>query len=99
MGSSARQLSPVRCHPRPQHRRNRVCEKAFDYLEQRLTGECSANYNCEHFYEVCRLVQVFDPALAVEVGCDVKWVALMHATIKGFSENINLSSLIAQLPA
>ncbi len=76
-----------------------VCEKAFDYLEQRLTGECSANYNCEHFYEVCRLVQVFDPGLAVEVGCDVEWVALMHATIKGFSEHIDLSSLIAQLPA
>jgi hypothetical protein len=73
--------------------------KAFEYLEQCLTGACSVNYSCEHFYEVCRLLQVFDPALAMEVGCDVNWVALMHATIKGFGEHIDLNSLIAQLPA
>jgi hypothetical protein len=32
---------------------------AFDYLEYRLTGNCSYMYKCEHSFLICELVQLF----------------------------------------
>jgi hypothetical protein len=39
---------------------------AFDYLENRLTGNCRNQFSCEHTYEVFRLARVFDPSFASE---------------------------------
>ena len=33
----------------------------FDYLEDRLTGNCRDCYDCSNCYQVCEIVQVFDP--------------------------------------
>ena len=32
---------------------------AFEYLENRITGNCHANYDCSHVYDMMRLFQVF----------------------------------------
>ena len=37
----------------------------FEYLENRLTGNCAACYDCSHMYEVCKLLRVFDPSWVV----------------------------------
>ena len=34
---------------------------AFEYLENRISGNCHANYDCTHVYEMMRLFQVFFP--------------------------------------
>ena len=35
---------------------------AFEYLENRITGNCHANYDCSHVYDMMRLFQVFIPS-------------------------------------
>jgi hypothetical protein len=39
---------------------------AFDYLENRLTGNCQAQFNCEHSLAICRVLRLFDPSYAAE---------------------------------
>ena len=39
---------------------------AFDYLENRLTGNCRRQFSCEHTYDVFRLARVFDPSFVSE---------------------------------
>lgn len=44
-----------------------VCDsvyKAFEYLDNRLTGTCEDTYSCEDMYEACRIFQAFDPSFA-----------------------------------
>lgn len=36
----------------------------FTYLENRLTGNCQANYSCEHSYAVLSVMRCFDPNYA-----------------------------------
>ena len=36
----------------------------FDYLEARITGTCDDQFSLVDMYEVCRVVQVFDPNFA-----------------------------------
>ena len=38
----------------------------FDYLEDRLTGNCDDHYSLVAMYEVCDLVRVFDPNFAAQ---------------------------------
>lgn len=53
---------------------------AFDYLENRLLGLCQPTFSCQEMYELCRLVQAFDPAMASQV--DAEWVdALCNLSI------------------
>ena len=35
---------------------------AFDYLENRLTGQCQAQFDCTHSYAICRVLRLFDPS-------------------------------------
>ena len=35
---------------------------AFDYLDNRLTGNCKTMFSCQHTYEVFRLARIFDPS-------------------------------------
>ena len=47
--------------------RDAICDAlahGFSYLEDRLTGRCDAPYSCVDMYEICRLVQAFDPNFA-----------------------------------
>ena len=39
-------------------------QPAFDYLENRLTGNCAASYDCTETYTIFRLAQCFDPSFA-----------------------------------
>ena len=41
-------------------------KKGIDYLRNRLTGHCEANYDCTQMFEVFRLVQAFDPSFAAQ---------------------------------
>ena len=34
----------------------------FDYLNNRLTGNCQDNYDCSSAYEICRVSRIFDPS-------------------------------------
>ena len=49
---------------------------AYDYLENRLTGNCNAPYDCRHSYLICELSQLFDPSFAAENAADIDtaWV-------------------------
>lgn len=40
--------------------------KGFEYLETRITGMCDEIYDCSEMYNLCRLIQIFDPAFAVQ---------------------------------
>ena len=37
---------------------------AFQYIEDRITGNCDRQYDCSHMYNILRLVQAFDPSFA-----------------------------------
>jgi hypothetical protein len=38
----------------------------FAYLEVRLTGTCQHAYSCVNSYEICELLQLFEPSLIEE---------------------------------
>lgn len=44
----------------------RVDNTAFDYLENRLTGQCLPKFDCTHSYAICRVLQLFNPAYVAE---------------------------------
>ena len=47
--------------------RNAICDAlapGFDYLEDRITGNCQQNYSLVDMYELCRVVRIFDPNFA-----------------------------------
>ena len=39
---------------------------AFDYLENRLTGQFQAQFDCTHSYAICRVLRLFDPSYVAE---------------------------------
>ena len=39
---------------------------AFDYLENRLTGQCQAQFDCTHSYAICRVLRLFGPSYVAE---------------------------------
>ena len=44
-----------------------ICDSlipGFDYLEKRITGTCEPQYSCVAMYEICRVIQAFDPNFA-----------------------------------
>lgn len=79
--------------------RQRVCNglsHGFDYLENRITGNCQANYSLVHMYEVCRLAQAWDPQYAL-VHVNAAFIdALAH--IKPIAKKIDLQKLKQELP-
>ena len=47
--------------------RDAICDAlspGFDYLENRITGNCQDNYSLVAMYELCRVVRIFDPNFA-----------------------------------
>ena len=48
-------------------------KNGITYLNNRLTGNCEANYDCTQIFEVYRLVQAFDPSFAAQ-HIDAAWV-------------------------
>jgi hypothetical protein len=48
--------------------------RGFDYLENRLTGQCLAPYSCKAELEIFRLVRIFDPSWAVSVNATTDMV-------------------------
>ena len=48
-------------------------KKGFDYLEDRLTGNCQAHFDCSASYRVLELARAFDPAKAIELNL-AAWV-------------------------
>ena len=69
---------------------------AFNYLESRITGTCDAIYDCSEMYEVCRLVQAFDPSFAT-AHVTAQWIYGL-ATVKPLGTLANLNQMKAQLP-
>eukprot|EP00326_Haptolina_ericina_P035021 CAMPEP_0181246642 /NCGR_PEP_ID=MMETSP1096-20121128/44115_1 /TAXON_ID=156174 ORGANISM="Chrysochromulina ericina, Strain CCMP281" /NCGR_SAMPLE_ID=MMETSP1096 /ASSEMBLY_ACC=CAM_ASM_000453 /LENGTH=829 /DNA_ID=CAMNT_0023343497 /DNA_START=868 /DNA_END=3357 /DNA_ORIENTATION=+ len=75
--------------------RKRMAEalaKGFEYLETRITGTCDEIYDCSAMYNLCRLVQVFDPAFAATHANDL-------VTIKPLGALADITKMKAQLPA
>lgn len=76
-----------------------VLTEAFDYLEDRVTGECRVSqYSCAHMYDVCRSSQLFNPVFAAS-HLTARSVELMYHTIKPLTQHVNLEALKAEIPA
>lgn len=74
-------------------------KKGFDYLENRLTGNCEAPYDCRGTYELFRLAQVLDPSYAVNANLDEDMLTEL-AALPVFEEDENLvAELTAELAA
>ena len=73
-----------------------VLSKAFEYLESRITGTCENIYDCSEMYEVCRLLQVFDPQFAVAHATPAFVDGL--AAVKGIAAHVDLQKLKDELP-
>jgi len=73
--------------------------KGFGYFENRITGNCQANYSCEHTYEITSLARaLFDPtkaAICVPTPTEVE--ALV--AIKPIAARDLIPAMIAELPA
>lgn len=57
------EIRPLICIDEMPHRKE-LCDavaQAFDYMENRFTGNCDDVYDCSEMYEWCRVLQVFDP--------------------------------------
>ena len=69
---------------------------AFNYIESRLTDQCTAPYHMERQHEQMRLLQAFDPSFASENPIDVAFVAdfqkvppfVVHNLIPGLQEEL-----------
>lgn len=70
--------------------------KGFAYLESRITGTCDAVYDCSPMYNLCRLVQIFDPAYAAAHATPQSVDDL--ATVVPLGALANLTQMKAQLP-
>jgi hypothetical protein len=73
-------------------------KSGFEYLDDRLTGNCASCYDCTDTYELFRLVQVFDPVFAVADR-------VCAETVKGLAalpcfENLDalVAGMIAEIP-
>lgn len=71
---------------------------AFQYLHDRLsgTGQCSPVHSCAHAYQICRLVQAFDPVYAAG-AVDEAFVAEMATIIPLHAHNL-IEPMIKELP-
>lgn len=70
--------------------------KGFDYLEERLTGTCDAQYACTTMYEICRVIRAFDPNFA-DLNVDTAFIDSM-AVIKPLVGLGMLSDMKRDLP-
>mmetsp|Transcript_1919 Transcript_1919/g.4128 ORF Transcript_1919/g.4128 Transcript_1919/m.4128 type:complete len:255 (+) Transcript_1919:293-1057(+) len=70
--------------------------KDFAYLESRITRTCDAPYDCSPMYDLCRLVQIFDPAYAASMATPQSVDAL--ADVVPLGALANLAPMKAQLP-
>lgn len=72
---------------------------AFDYLEDRITGNCTVSqYSCAHMYSVCRVAQMFIPHIAAQNLTDEKVDDLFHI-VRPLAYHVDLVKLKAQAPA
>eukprot|EP00966_Prymnesium_polylepis_P048505 1123033-Prymnesium_polylepis.1 len=69
----------------------------FQYLEDRLNGNCQANYSCAHMYKVLRLAQAFDPSFAA-MSVTQPFVEEMW-DIKPLAAHNLIPDMIKELPA
>tara|TARA_B110001450_G_C17657600_1_gene495928 strand:- start:199 stop:2715 length:2517 start_codon:yes stop_codon:yes gene_type:complete len=70
--------------------------KGFEYLEARITGTCDAIYDCSAMYNLCRLVQIFDPVFAAAHASPQMVDDLVN--IKPLGALADISKMKAQLP-
>ena len=54
---------------------------AFAYLEARLTGTCQHVCSCVHSYEICELLQLFDPSFIEENDTTAAHVARLEVIV------------------
>ena len=59
-------------------------KKAYAYLEDRITDNCTAPYHCSASYEVCRVSQLFDPSFAT-ANVTLAFVDELCAAIPAFA--------------
>lgn len=79
--------------------RKQVCDSlwgGFQYLENRVNGDCQANYSCVNMYKLCCAARMFDPYYA-KVHATPEMVDRMNA-ITPLSEHGIIPSLKQELP-
>eukprot|EP00966_Prymnesium_polylepis_P187454 4346007-Prymnesium_polylepis.1 len=69
----------------------------FEYLHARLTGNCQANFSCEHPYNLFRLFQAFDPGFAA-TSITQPFVESM-AAITAIGAHGLIPEMVKELPA
>lgn len=68
---------------------------AFEYLESRLRGTCERQYDASAFYDMCRLVQVFNPQFAAQYLTPA-WIDELVAKVTPLSQWVDASELKQQ---
>lgn len=72
--------------------------KAIEYLEERLgSGVGEQIFDVSEAYELCRLVQVFDPEFAI-ANANPAWVDSMAAGIRPIAALADLDAMKTELP-
>lgn len=69
----------------------------YTYLEDRLTGNCQANYSHVANFELFKLVRVFDPVMANQLGVDAEYIDSMQS-IECLAANNVLVGMKEELP-
>ena len=72
--------------------------RGFKYLEDRLTGNCAAPFNCAPELELFDLVRVFNPTFASEKGIDTDWVRKLSKISPLACADDLLELMCAELP-
>ena len=54
---------------------------AFKYLENRLTGNCQAQFDCTHSYDICRVLRLFDPSYVSENEASIDSAAVRELAL------------------
>jgi len=73
--------------------------RGFDYLENRLTGQCQASYSCKSELEIFRLVRIFDPSWAVSVNATTEMVNELQAIKPLAADEELLAAMCQELPS
>lgn len=93
-----RPLLVVENHPQRKEILNGLIP-AFDYLESRVIGTCTtSSYSCKHMYEVCRLVRVFDPNVAIQVLSSSSYVDDLVSCVNPLMEHVSADNLKREIP-
>ena len=72
-------------------------QKAFEYLESRLTDHCEAPYKLAALYDVCEVVRAFDPTFINTGTVNAAYIS-DRLCVLPWLDVVTLRKLVAELP-